>query len=45
MTAIDRLTLSAAPAFEPVEWLARYINLGGGYSVVGDAIWLHWLIR
>jgi hypothetical protein len=35
---------ASTPAFDPSEWLARYIDLGGGYSVVGDAIWLHWLI-
>lgn len=32
---------TAIPAFDPADWLARYIDLGGGYSVVSDAIWLH----
>lgn len=31
--------------FRPDEWLRQYINLGGGYSVVGDAVWLHWSLR
>ncbi len=44
MTGMNRPTSTASPAFQPAEWLARYIDLGGGYSVVGDAIWLHWLI-
>lgn len=30
--------------FDPAEWLSRYIDLGGGYAIVGDAIWLHWLL-
>lgn len=30
--------------FSPATWLARYVELGGGYSLVGDAIWLHWLL-
>ena len=30
--------------FDPGQWLARYVELGGGYAMVGDAIWLHWLI-
>lgn len=34
----------SSPLFDPAEWLARYIDLGGGYSMVGDAIWLHWLL-
>lgn len=42
MTSINQSAVTALPAFEPVEWLARYVDLGGGYSVVGDAIWLHW---
>lgn len=31
-------------AFDPHQWVARYIELGGGYAIVGDAIWLHWLL-
>lgn len=31
--------------FRPDAWLRQYINLGGGYSVVGDAVWLHWSLR
>ena len=31
--------------FDPVAWLARYVNLGGGYAVVGDAVWLHWSLK
>lgn len=31
--------------FSPVAWLRQYIDLGGGYSVVGDAVWLHWSLR
>lgn len=33
-----------AGRFDPAAWLARYVELGGGYSMVGDAIWLHWLL-
>ena len=36
--------LSTVP-FSAGEWLARYIELGGSYSMVGDAIWLHCLIN
>ena len=32
------------PTFCAAEWLARYTELGGSYSMVGDTIWLHWLI-
>jgi hypothetical protein len=32
-------------AFDPCEWLARYVELGGGYAMVGDAVWLHWLLN
>ncbi|MBA4092046.1 MAG: hypothetical protein C0494_15850 [Sphingobium sp.] len=38
--AVNRTDL----AFDPHQWLARYIELGGGYAMVGDAIWLHWLL-
>lgn len=31
--------------FDPAQWLARYVDLGGGYSVIGDAVWLHWSIK
>jgi len=31
--------------FDPVAWLARYVDLGGGYAVVGDAVWLHWSLK
>lgn len=31
--------------FSPDAWLSQYIDLGGGYSVVGDAVWLHWSLR
>jgi len=26
--------------FDPGQWLARYVELGGGYAMVGDAICL-----
>jgi len=32
----------AARPFDPSEWLARYIQLGGGYTVNNDSVWLHW---
>lgn len=32
-------------AFDPGQWLARYVELGGGYAMVGDAVWLHWLLN
>lgn len=31
--------------FDPTQWLTRFIALGGGYSVIGDAVWLHWSIK
>ena len=33
------------PPFNPAEWLARYVELGGGYAVIGDAVWLHWSLN
>ncbi|MAM37252.1 MAG: hypothetical protein CL949_01810 [Erythrobacter sp.] len=38
------LSVEQEGRFDPAAWLARYVELGGGYSVVGDAIWLHWLL-
>ena len=35
----------AARPFDPAVWLSRYIELGGGYAMVGDAIWLHWSLK
>jgi hypothetical protein len=40
LAAIDRGDM----AFDPRRWLARYIELGGGYAMVGNDIWLHWLL-
>ena len=31
-----------ARLFDPAQWLARYIELGGGYTVNNDSVWLHW---
>ena len=31
--------------FDSADWLSRYVELGGGYSVVGDAVWLHWSLK
>ena len=28
--------------FDPAAWLARYVELGGGYTVNSDSVWLHW---
>lgn len=44
MIGFNQPAVTAILAFDPVEWLSRYIDLGGSYSVVGDAIWLHWLL-
>ncbi|WP_188061990.1 hypothetical protein [Sphingobium sp. KCTC 72723] len=32
-------------AFDPGQWLTRYVELGGGYAMVGDTVWLHWLLN
>ncbi|WP_010339562.1 hypothetical protein [Sphingobium yanoikuyae] len=45
MNALNQQAVAPAHAFDPNHWLARYIDLGGGYSVVGDAIWLHWSLN
>lgn len=45
MNGFNRPAVTAVVAFDPAHWLARYIDLGGGYSVVGDAIWLHWSLN
>lgn len=29
-------------AFDPAAWLARYIGLGGGYTVRGQSVWIGW---
>ena len=31
--------------FDPAEWLARYVELGGGYTVNNDSVWLHWSLK
>lgn len=31
--------------FDPVEWLARYVELGGGYTVSSTSVCLHWSLR
>ena len=34
-----------ARLFDPAEWLARYVDLGGGYTVSPTSVWLHWSLR
>lgn len=34
-----------ARPFDPAEWLARYVELGGGYTVNSESVWLHWSLR
>jgi hypothetical protein len=31
--------------FDPVTWLARYVELGGGYTVSPNGVVLHWSLR
>lgn len=31
--------------FDPAEWLARYVELGGGYTVSPNGVVLHWSLR
>ena len=31
--------------FDPAAWLARYIELGGGYTVSPNGVVLHWSLR
>ncbi|GAY19718.1 hypothetical protein [Sphingobium fuliginis] len=31
-----------ARPFDPADWLAHYVELGGGYTVNPDSVWLHW---
>lgn len=35
----------AAGGFNPAAWLARYVDLGGGYTVNSGGICLHWSLR
>lgn len=32
-------------AFDPAAWLARYVELGGGYTVSAAGSCLHWSLR
>lgn len=32
-------------AFDPATWLARYVELGGGYTVSSNGVVLHWSLR
>ncbi|KKW89414.1 hypothetical protein [Sphingobium chungbukense] len=34
-----------ARLFDPAEWLARYVELGGGYTVNPTSVCLHWSLR
>ena len=34
-----------ARLFDPAAWLARYVELGGGYTVSPTSICLHWSLR
>lgn len=34
-----------ARPFDPAEWLARYVELGGGYTVSPASVCLHWSLR
>ena len=34
-----------ARLFDPAEWLARYVELGGGYTVSPTSVCLHWSMR
>jgi hypothetical protein len=41
---------ASAPAdgvrpFDPSQWLARYIELGGGYTINAESVWLHWSLK
>lgn len=31
--------------FDPATWLARYVELGGGYTVSPNGVILHWSLR
>ena len=31
--------------FNPAAWLARYVELGGGYTVSPNGVVLHWSLR
>ena len=31
--------------FDPAAWLAVYVDLGGGYCVTADGVWLHWSLK
>lgn len=31
--------------FDPAEWLARYVELSGGYTITNDGVWLHWSLK
>lgn len=31
--------------FDPAAWLARYVELGGGYTVSPNGVVLHWSLR
>ena len=32
-------------SFNPATWLARYVELGGGYTVSPNGVVLHWSLR
>lgn len=44
MMTLHETSATTGAVFCADQWLTRYAELGGGYSIVGDAIWLHWLI-
>ena len=37
--------IPGACLFDPASWLARYVELGGGYTVSPNGVVLHWSLR
>lgn len=37
--------IPGACLFDPAAWLARYVELGGGYTVSPNGVILHWSLR
>ena len=42
---MHRLLIHGATSFSPASWLARYVELGGGYTVSPNGVILHWSLR
>ena len=45
MMTIEEHPQATSVLFSPANWLSRYVELGGGYAIVGDAVWLHWSLK